>query len=72
MNPGLATGLWVRLTEDVERAIGRRLGYWRVLGVTDTGRLLAQTANVALIVGFLITLWLKIRQLPPPSTIGDN
>ena len=25
-----------------------------------------------LIVGFLITLWIKIRRLPPPSTIADN
>jgi hypothetical protein len=39
MSKGQAASLWVRLAEDVERAIGRRLGYWRVLGVTDTGRL---------------------------------
>jgi hypothetical protein len=39
MNTSLATGLWVRLSEDVSRAIGRLVGYWRVSGITENGRL---------------------------------
>lgn len=39
MNSTLAQGLWVRLSDDVAKAIRRMVGYWQVLGINDNGRL---------------------------------
>lgn len=38
MSSGLATSLWVKITDDVATAISRRIGYWQAIGVNANGR----------------------------------
>ena len=45
MSSSAATGLWLRVQGDVDRRIKQLIGYWRVAGVTENGRLRVQSLD---------------------------